>query len=95
MGSCLFFDVAWLSSKHLFRIGIVTPYAGQVAAIQEKIGKNFESHVGFNVVVMTVDGFQGGEQDIIMLSTVRTSNRSSLEFISSPQRTNVALTRAR
>ncbi|QCD87121.1 regulator of nonsense transcripts 1 [Vigna unguiculata] len=49
----------------------------------------------FNVVVSSVDGFQGGEKDIIMLSTVRTSSRSSLEFISSPQRTNVALTQAR
>lgn len=73
----------------------MTPYAGQVAAIQAKIGKIYESHDGFNVVVMSVDGFQGGEKDIIMLSTVRTSKRSCLEFISSPQRTNVALTRAR
>jgi len=84
-----------LTSKHEFSIGIVTPYAGQVAAIQAKIGKIYESHDGFNVVVMSVDGFQGGEKDIIMLSTVRTSKRSCLEFISSPQRTNVALTRAR
>ena len=84
-----------MTSKQEFSIGIVTPYAGQVAAIQEKLGKIYESHDGFNVVVMSVDGFQGGEKDIIMLSTVRTSSRSSLEFISSPQRTNVALTRAR
>lgn len=82
-------------SKHELSIGIVTPYAGQVAAIQEKLGKIYESDDGFNVVVMSVDGFQGGEKDIIMLSTVRTSSRASLEFISSPQRTNVALTRAR
>ncbi|KOM26457.1 hypothetical protein LR48_Vigan272s004500 [Vigna angularis] len=86
---------AWLTKKHELSIGIVTPYAGQVAAIQEKLGKIYESDDGFNVVVMSVDGFQGGEKDIIMLSTVRTSSRSSLEFISSPQRTNVALTRAR
>lgn len=86
---------AWLTSKHEFNIGIVTPYAGQVAAIQEKLGKIYESDDRFNVVVSSVDGFQGGEKDIIMLSTVRTSSRSSLEFISSPQRTNVALTRAR
>ncbi|QCD92898.1 regulator of nonsense transcripts 1 [Vigna unguiculata] len=85
----------WLTSKHEFNIGIVTSYAGQVAAIQEKLGKIYESDDRFNVVVSSVDGFQGGEKDNIMLSTIRTSSRSSLEFISSPQRTNVALTRAR
>ena len=47
------------------------------------------------VDVKSIDGFQGGEKDVIILSTVRTNNRTSLEFISSPQRTNVALTRAR
>ena len=73
----------------------MTPYAGQVAVIQEKLGKIYESDERFNVVVSSVDGFQGGEKDIIMLSTVRTSSRSYLKFISSPQRTNVALTRAR
>ena len=55
----------------------------------------YNSHNGFNVNVKSVDGFQGGEQDVIILSTVRSNNRTSLHFISSPQRTNVALTRAR
>lgn len=45
--------------------------------------------------VKSIDGFQGGEQDIIILSTVRTNGSTSLGFISSPQRSNVALTRAR
>jgi senataxin len=50
---------------------------------------------GFNVNVKSIDGFQGGEQDIIILSTVRTNYKTSLQFVSSSQRTNVALTRAR
>ncbi|KAI3817039.1 hypothetical protein L1987_10826 [Smallanthus sonchifolius] len=47
------------------------------------------------VKVKTIDGFQGGEEDIIILSTVRSNSHGSIGFLSSPQRTNVALTRAR
>lgn len=49
----------------------------------------------FSVAVKTIDGFQGGEADIIILSTVCNDYSRDLRFISSPQRTNVALTRAR
>jgi len=93
----LFLVVAWLATKEKVSIGIVSPYAGQVVKIQEKLARmNYISDDdGFNVNVKSIDGFQGGERDIIILSTVRTNYRSSLQFIYSPQRTNVALTRAR
>ncbi|KAG6592248.1 hypothetical protein SDJN03_14594, partial [Cucurbita argyrosperma subsp. sororia] len=45
--------------------------------------------------VSSIDGFQGGEEDIIAISTMRSNRSSSIEFLSSNQRTNVALTRAR
>ncbi|PNX96084.1 regulator of nonsense transcripts-like protein, partial [Trifolium pratense] len=87
---------AWIGTKEKLSIGVVSPYAGQVLKIQEKLGKmSGIFHDGFNVNVKTIDGFQGGEQDIVILSTVRTNYRTSLQFVSSPQRTNVALTRAR
>jgi len=47
------------------------------------------------VKVSTVDGFQGGEEDVIIISTVRYNNMGFVGFISNFQRTNVALTRAR
>ncbi|KAL2343586.1 hypothetical protein Fmac_004871 [Flemingia macrophylla] len=86
---------AWRDSKESLNIGVVSPYAAQVVAIQDLLGNKYDSHEGFDVKVKTVDGFQGGEQDIIILSTVRTDCSTSLRFISNHQRTNVALTRAR
>lgn len=44
---------------------------------------------------MPVDAFQGGERDIICISTSRTSNSSASNFIDDPFRLNVALTRAK
>ncbi|KAI4357228.1 hypothetical protein L6164_001190 [Bauhinia variegata] len=79
----------WHGSNEKLSIGIVSPYAAQVVAIQEKVGYKYDGLNGFDVNVKTIDGFQGGEQDIIILSTVRTNHHSSLKFISSPQRTNV------
>lgn len=42
-----------------------------------------------------MDGFQGGEEDIIIISTVRSNRDGIIGFLSNSQRTNVALTRAR
>ncbi|GAY56592.1 hypothetical protein CUMW_173100 [Citrus unshiu] len=86
---------AWIHSKEKLSIGIVSPYRAQVVAIQEKLGSKYEKSVGFAVKVMSIDGFQGGEEDIIIISTVRSNNGGSIGFISDPKRANVALTRAR
>ncbi|KAK9935671.1 hypothetical protein M0R45_022761 [Rubus argutus] len=85
----------WADSKQKLSIGIVSPYAAQVVAIEDKLGQKYNNLDGFTVKVKTVDGFQGGEEDIIIMSTVRSSCHHSLEFISKPQRINVSLTRAR
>ncbi|KAA8532355.1 hypothetical protein F0562_032389 [Nyssa sinensis] len=86
---------AYCGSKQKISIGIVSPYASQVMAIQEKLGRKYDKLDGFTVKVKSIDGFQGGEEDIIIISTVRSNRSSSIGFISNPQRTNVALTRAR
>ncbi|KAI3730446.1 hypothetical protein L1987_61616 [Smallanthus sonchifolius] len=86
---------AWQNSQKKLTIGVVSPYAAQVVTIQEKLAHKYEKVDGFSVKVKTIDGFQGGEEDIIILSTVRSNSHGSVGFLSSPQRTNVALTRAR
>lgn len=87
--------IACYESKKKLSIGVVSPYAAQVVSIQEKLAHKYEKVDGFSVKVKSIDGFQGGEEDIIILSTVRSNTRGSVGFIDSPQRTNVALTRAR
>ncbi|XP_044415084.1 probable helicase MAGATAMA 3 [Triticum aestivum] len=76
-------------------VGVVSPYKGQVRAIQEKLGKTYEMHGGFSVKVRSVDGFQGAEEDIIIFSTVRSNSTGSVGFLNNVNRTNVALTRAK
>ncbi|KAK9063833.1 hypothetical protein SSX86_017705 [Deinandra increscens subsp. villosa] len=86
---------AWQDSRKKLTIGVVSPYAAQVVSIQEKLASKYDKLDGFSVKVKSIDGFQGGEEDIIILSTVRSNNYGAVGFLSSPERTNVALTRAR
>ncbi|KAL6538714.1 hypothetical protein OROGR_012702 [Orobanche gracilis] len=85
----------WSVSKEKLSIGLISPYAAQVAAIQDKLPLKYENFERFTVKVNSIDGFQGGEEDIIIISTVRSHRGGSIGFLSSPQRTNVSLTRAR
>ncbi|KAI9169121.1 hypothetical protein LWI28_007298 [Acer negundo] len=86
---------AWNGSKKKLSVGVVSPYNGQVVAIQQKLGRKYENRDGFSVRVKSVDGFQGSEEDIIIISTVRSNSSGSIGFLSKLQRVNVALTRAR
>ncbi|KAL3527377.1 hypothetical protein ACH5RR_012033 [Cinchona calisaya] len=86
-----------LVSKQKVRVGCISPYKAQVFAIQEKLGNTYSTDTDsdFSVNVRSVDGFQGGEEDVIIISTVRCNGNGSIGFLSNHQRTNVALTRAR
>ncbi|MCL7035948.1 hypothetical protein MKW94_002424 [Papaver nudicaule] len=86
---------AWDRTREKLTIGIISPYAAQVATIQEKLGHKYEKLEYFAVRVKSIDGFQGGEEDIIIISTVRSNIDGCIGFLSNLQRTNVALTRAR
>lgn len=83
--------------KERLSVGVISPYNAQVCALENKLGKtsSMGSDSGFSISVRSVDGFQGGEEDIIVISTVRSNPMGLVGFLSNPQRTNVALTRPR
>ncbi|KAH0770792.1 hypothetical protein KY290_014773 [Solanum tuberosum] len=85
------------SSGKKISIGIISPYNAQIAAIKENLGTKYstDDESEFSVDVRSVDGFQGGEKDVIIISAVRSNANRSIGFLSSSQRVNVALTRAR
>ena len=86
-----------MASKQKVSVGCISPYNAQVFAIKEKLGKTYNSDAnsGFSVSVRSVDGFQGGEEDVIIISTVRCNEDGKVGFLFNRQRANVALTRAR
>ncbi|XP_058098078.1 helicase sen1-like isoform X3 [Magnolia sinica] len=85
----------YVALRQRVSVGVVSPYTAQIVAIQERIGKTYETHEDFVVNVKSIDGFQGGEEDVIIISTVRSNSEGKVGFLSKTQRTNVALTRAR
>lgn len=87
----------FISSGERISIGIISPYNAQIAAIKENLGTKYstDDESDFSVNVRSVDGFQGGEKDVIIISAVRSNANRSIGFLSNSQRVNVALTRAR
>ena len=71
-------------------IGVISPYAGQVRLIRTMIDGEIEG-----LEVKSVDGYQGREKEIIVLSTVRANEAGKVGFLSNYRRLNVALTRAK
>ncbi|KAI3455745.1 hypothetical protein Pfo_012408 [Paulownia fortunei] len=86
------------------RIGIITPYKRQLSLLRSRFSSAFGSSITADMEFNTVDGFQGREVDILLLSTVRASgscseiprvSSSNLGFVADVRRMNVALTRAK
>ncbi|KIY69126.1 hypothetical protein CYLTODRAFT_373369 [Cylindrobasidium torrendii FP15055 ss-10] len=78
------------------KVGVIAPYRGQVVQLRNIFLRAFGDDVTDTLVFNTVDGFQGQEKDIIILSTVRGGpGVKSIGFLSDVRRMNVALTRAK
>jgi len=75
---------------------IITPYNGQVEAIKTRLltASMRDLDTG-GIEVRSVDGFQGGEREAVIISLVRSNARGHVGFVKDPRRLNVAVTRAR
>ena len=77
-------------------IGIISPYKGQVQLLRRMIRRNsWWKPLRHLISINTVDGFQGQERDIILISMVRNNEQGQVGFLSDLRRMNVAITRAR
>ena len=77
-------------------IGVISPYRAQVQYLRHL----FKKHEFFKpyrrlITVNTVDGFQGQERDVIIISLVRSNEEGQIGFLCDLRRMNVAITRAR
>ena len=77
-------------------IGLISPYKGQVQLLRQLIKRDaFWKPFRHLLTVNTVDGFQGQERDIIVISMVRSNDNGEVGFLRDLRRMNVAITRAR
>ncbi len=77
-------------------VGIISPYRAQVQLLRRLVKKNeFFKPFRSLITVNTVDGFQGQERDIIVISLVRSNDEGQIGFLRDLRRMNVAITRAR
>ena len=77
-------------------VGVISPYRAQVQYLRRLIRKrvSFKPY-RHSISVNTVDGFQGQERDIILISLVRSNDQGQIGFLNDLRRMNVAITRAR
>ena len=77
-------------------VGIISPYRAQVQYLRRQIKKKEWAKPYRQLIsVNTVDGFQGQERDIILISLVRANDDGQIGFLRDLRRMNVAITRAR
>ncbi len=77
-------------------VGIISPYRAQVQYLKKLIKKyDFFKPYRRLISVNTVDGFQGQERDVILISLVRSNDEGQIGFLKDLRRMNVAMTRAR
>jgi len=95
----LLLDAGEVTEEH---IGVISPYAAQVRQLRRIIGGARPGQGGAvaglrkaSIEVSSVDGFQGREKEVIIITTVRANPGGELGFVKDLRRMNVSLTRAK
>ncbi len=70
------------------QIAVIAPYAAQVRIIRNRLQLPA-------IEIDTVDGFQGREKEVVIVTLVRSNPEGEIGFLADTRRTNVALTRAK
>lgn len=77
-------------------VGLISPYKGQVRLLRQLVKRDsYWRPFRHLITINTVDGFQGQERDIIVISMVRSNEKGEVGFLRDLRRMNVAITRAR
>ena len=76
---------------------MITPYNAQVNLIKKNLRFQYPETMNTKekLEVSTVDGFQGREKEVIIISMVRSNPKGEIGFLSNERRMNVAVTRAK
>ena len=72
------------------QIGVITPYNSQLEVLRSLLQPEFPT-----LEIRTVDSFQGGEREAVIISMVRSNTHRTVGFLADSRRINVAVTRAR
>jgi superfamily I DNA and/or RNA helicase len=82
-----------------WNVGLIAPYGAQVRLLRKLIFETYDfpnlKAFGDMITIDTVDGFQGQERDLMLISLVRSNEKGEIGFLSDTRRMNVALTRAK
>jgi ATP-dependent RNA/DNA helicase IGHMBP2 len=77
-------------------IGVITPYSGQLGLLKQLFAEHSGTDPRISLVeVKTIDGFQGGEKECIIISMVRSNLKREVGFLGDKRRINVAVTRSK
>ncbi|ODV85478.1 hypothetical protein CANARDRAFT_198961 [[Candida] arabinofermentans NRRL YB-2248] len=84
------------------QIGVISPYSAQVGKLRKLLrdgllnDERFSNEIELtnSIEISTVDGFQGREKEIIILSLVRSNPDHDVGFLSDFKRLNVSITRS-
>ena len=73
-------------------MAVIAMYAEQVERLRQALGRRKFKRT---VKIDTVDSFEGREEDIVVISLVRSNERGRIGFLRVPNRLNVAISRAK